>query len=63
VQPDFVQLARACSCYGERIENPDAVRPALERALRANEEGTSAVLAFGIDPWDFSEGFHAYYNL
>jgi len=62
VQPDFVQLARACSCYGERIEKPEEVRGALERALRANEEGKPAVLAFAVDPWDFSEGFHAYYN-
>jgi len=61
-QPDFVQLARACSCYGERIEKPDEVNGALERALRANNEGTPAVLAFAIDPWDFSEGFHAYYE-
>lgn len=61
-QPDFVQLARACSCYGERVEKPDEVKGALERALRANNEGTPAVLAFAVDPWDFSEGFHAYYE-
>jgi acetolactate synthase-1/2/3 large subunit len=61
-QPDFVQLARACSCYGERVEKPDEVKGALERALRANNEGKPAVLAFAVDPWDFSEGFHAYYE-
>jgi thiamine pyrophosphate-dependent acetolactate synthase large subunit-like protein len=61
-QPDFVQLARACSCYGERIEKPDEVRGALERALQANNEDMPAVLAFTVDPWDFSEGFHAYYD-
>ncbi len=61
-QPDFVQLARACSCYGERVERPDDVRGALERALRANDDGTPAVLAFDVDPWDFSEGFRAYYK-
>lgn len=63
VQPDFVQLARACSCYGERVETPDKVRGALERALRANEEGQPAVVVFAVDGWDFSEGFHAYYDL
>jgi acetolactate synthase-1/2/3 large subunit len=63
VQPDFVQLARACECYGERVENPDGVRGALERALHANKAGQPAVLVFGIDGWDFSEGFQAYYDL
>jgi acetolactate synthase-1/2/3 large subunit len=60
-QPDFVQLAQASSCYGERVEKPEEVRGALERALKANNEGKPAVLAFSVDPWDFSEGFHAYY--
>jgi acetolactate synthase-1/2/3 large subunit len=63
VQPDFVQLARACSCYGERVDRPEEVRGALERALRANQDGKPAVLVFAVDPWDFSEGFHAYHNL
>ena len=63
VQPDFVQLARACTCYGERVEAPEQVRDALARALRANEDGVPAVVAFSVDGWDFSEGFHAYYDL
>lgn len=63
VQPDFAQQARACGCYGENIATPEEVRGALERALRANEDGRPAVLAFTVDPWDFSEGFHAFYNL
>jgi acetolactate synthase-1/2/3 large subunit len=63
VQPDFVQIARACGCYGEEVERPEGVRGALERALQANQEGKPAVVTFSVDPWDFSEGFHAYYNL
>jgi acetolactate synthase-1/2/3 large subunit len=63
VQPDFVQLARACACHGERVEAPEQVRGALARALRANEEGVPAVVVFSVDGWDFSEGFHAYYDL
>ena len=63
VQPDFVQLARACACYGERVEAPEQVRDALARALRANEDGVPAVVAFSVDGWDFSDGFHAYYDL
>jgi acetolactate synthase-1/2/3 large subunit len=63
VQPDFVQLARACDCYGERVEEPGQVRDALARALRANEDGQPAVVIFGVDGWEFSEGFLAYYEL
>ena len=62
-QPDFVQLARAYGCYGERVEAPEEVRGALERALRANDAGQPAVVAFAVDGWDFSEGFYAYYDL
>ncbi|MGD9049287.1 MAG: thiamine pyrophosphate-dependent enzyme, partial [Anaerolineae bacterium] len=62
-QPDFVQLAQACGCYAEGIEKPAEVRDALERALRANEAGHPAVLVFGVDGWQFSEGFYAYYDL
>jgi acetolactate synthase-1/2/3 large subunit len=61
-QPDFVQLARACGCYGEQVDQPGEVREALARALRANEEAVPAVVAFSIDPWDLSEGFLAYYQ-
>jgi len=63
VQPDFAQLAQACGCYGENVERPEAVRGALGRALRANQNGQPAVLAFTVDPWDLPEGFHAYYAL
>jgi thiamine pyrophosphate-dependent acetolactate synthase large subunit-like protein len=43
---DFAQLARAYGLYGEGpIETPDAIRPALERALRVvQEEGTLALV-------------------
>jgi thiamine pyrophosphate-dependent acetolactate synthase large subunit-like protein len=43
---DFAQLARAYGLYGEGpIETPDAIRPALERALRVvKEEGTLALV-------------------
>jgi acetolactate synthase-1/2/3 large subunit len=61
-QPDFVQSAKACGCYGERVETPEGVRVAVERALQANRDGKPVVLDCIIDPWDFPEGFHAYYN-
>jgi acetolactate synthase-1/2/3 large subunit len=46
VQPDFAAIARACECYGEKIEDAPDIRPALERALLANGQGTPAVLDF-----------------
>jgi acetolactate synthase-1/2/3 large subunit len=46
VQPDFAQVARACGCHGERVENPADVEPALRRALEANRRGQPAVIDF-----------------
>lgn len=46
VQPDFARIARACGCYGERVENPADVEPALRRALEANRRGQPAVIDF-----------------
>ena len=47
-QPDFAMLARACGCYGEQIDDPAEVRPAVERALEANQSGRAAVLDFRV---------------
>lgn len=51
VQPDFIKLAEACNCYGQRIENPSDIVPALEKALKLNKEGIPVVLDFitGLD--------------
>ncbi len=51
VQPDFVKWAEACDCYGQRIEKPSDIRPALEKALKMNEKGIPVVLDFitGLD--------------
>jgi acetolactate synthase I/II/III large subunit len=46
VQPDFAMIAKACRCHGEKVEGPEEVRPALERALAANAEGVPAVIDF-----------------
>jgi acetolactate synthase-1/2/3 large subunit len=48
VQPDFAEIARACSCYGERVEKPGDIDGALHRAVDANESGVPAVLDFAI---------------
>lgn len=60
VHVDFAKLAEASGCYGEKVEKPEDIRPALERALKANEAGQPAVLDFIVDGWDFSEGFPKY---
>jgi len=62
VQPDFVGIARANRCFGERVTEPGEVRSALERALQANEDGIPAVLDFVIDPWDFGPGFDRFHQ-
>jgi acetolactate synthase-1/2/3 large subunit len=43
---DFAKLAQACGCHGERIEDPDEIDAALQRALDANAAGQPAVLDF-----------------
>ena len=60
-QPDFAAFAGACDCHGERVEAADAIRPALEEALRKNEAGIPAVLDFVVDPWDFPDGFKEFH--
>ncbi len=63
VQPDFVQMAQAYSCYGEQVKEPAEIRHALERALKANESGKPAILDIIIDPDDLAEGFIEYKKL
>ncbi len=43
-------LADAVSGHGERVESPDQVRPALERALKAAEGGSPSVVDAVTDP-------------
>jgi acetolactate synthase-1/2/3 large subunit len=62
IQPDFVKVAEASKCYGERVERPGDIRPALERALKANLKGTPAVVEFIVDGWDFAPGFKRFYE-
>jgi acetolactate synthase-1/2/3 large subunit len=62
VQPDFVKIAEANQCYGERVEKPKDIRPALQRALEATRAGIPAVLDFVVDGWDFAPGFKRFYR-
>jgi acetolactate synthase-1/2/3 large subunit len=62
VQPDFVKIAEASQCFGERVERPADIRPALERALKETRKGTPAVVEFIVDGWDFAPGFKRFYE-
>ncbi len=41
---DYAKIAEAMGAYGERVENPEQIVPALERALKALESGQPALL-------------------
>ena len=42
--PDYAKLAESCGAYGERVEDPTEVEPALRRALVKVNNGQPAVL-------------------
>jgi acetolactate synthase I/II/III large subunit len=42
--PDFHKVIETCGGRGEKVEGPDALRPALERSLDAVRSGTPAML-------------------
>jgi acetolactate synthase-1/2/3 large subunit len=44
---DHAAIARACGCFGERVDTPDQFGPALDRALAS---GLPAVLDVMTDP-------------
>jgi len=44
---DHAAIARACGCFGERVDTPDQFAPALDRALAS---GLPAVLDVMTDP-------------
>ena len=46
---DFALLAQSCRAYGEKVEDPSDVTPALERALEQVRGGKSAVLDVRIE--------------
>jgi acetolactate synthase-1/2/3 large subunit len=44
ISPDLAALARAFGCHAERIEAPDEVRPALERAFASDRPAVVEVM-------------------
>jgi len=45
----FDKMAEALGCYGEYVEQPDQIRPALERAQKRVDEGMVAVVNVKTD--------------
>jgi len=50
VNPDFVALARAYGCFGERVSSTADFPAAFERATAANGSGQPALLELMVDP-------------
>ncbi len=43
---DYVGVARALGALAERVERPEEIRPAIERAVRSTREGKPAIVEF-----------------
>jgi len=48
--PDYAAIARAFDGFGERVQDPAMVRPALERGFQALQEGRLALVDIWLDP-------------
>ena len=46
ISGDYAAFAKAMGGYGERIEQPDEIIPAIRRGIAATEAGTPALLEF-----------------
>lgn len=47
---NFSVVADGLGCHSERVEHPEDIRPAFQRAIRANEQGQSALVEVMIRP-------------
>lgn len=47
---NFSEVARGLGAYGERVEQPGEIIPALQRAIRSTEEGQAALVEVMIKP-------------
>ena len=48
--PDYAAIARAFDGFGERVQRPDTVGPALERGLQAARESRLALVDVWLEP-------------
>lgn len=56
--PDYAMIARAFGGYGERVEEPDQVQGALQRAIERVTCGQLALLDLVVDPIANATGRH-----
>ena len=49
ISGDYAAMARAFGGYGERVEDPNDIRTAIERGIEQTREGTPALLEFITD--------------
>ena len=62
-QPNFVKIAEAHGCFGQRIERPGEINDAFRNAVKANKENVPAVLDFVVEPYDHYPAFRGYHQL
>jgi acetolactate synthase-1/2/3 large subunit len=60
---DFVAVAKAGGCDGVRVERPEDLPAALERARQANADGVPCVVDAPVDQNDHHAEFDAYHGL
>ncbi len=60
---DFAAVARSAGCYAERVERPEELAPALERARRANDAGQPAVIDVAVDSDEHHPSFVEFHQL
>ena len=46
ISGNYSEMAKAFGGYGERIERPEDIVPAIERGIRKTQEGTAVLLEF-----------------
>ena len=46
ISGDYAAMARAFGGYGERVEKPGEIVPAIKRGIEATEKGQPALLEF-----------------
>ena len=63
VQPDFVKIAEASKCFGQHVEKPQDVEPAMKEALKKNNEGIPAVVDVVVDKYDCADGFKEFFRV
>jgi len=57
VNSDFAEIARAQSCIGMKVQRADEIDIALEKALKANNEGVPVLIDVAIQPHHYHEHF------